>query len=85
MEDKMNTVIEGMLNDAEQICEKMVTTDRGTPQSYICIQISKKEMKKELTVDIQDNLGTDFKSDQFQKFMDERMEEMVESKENAGY
>ena len=85
IENKMNSVIEGMLNDAEQICEKMVTTDRGTPQSYICIQISKKEMKKEVTDELKGELGTDFKADQFQKFMDERMEEMVEAKENAGY
>lgn len=85
IEDGFNTVIEGLLNDAKQMCEKMVYTDRGTPKSYIAIEISKKVMKKEVTDELKGDLGTDFKADQFQKFMDERMEEMIESKENAGY
>lgn len=87
MENKMNAVVEGMLNDAMQTCDLMGQSDRGTWEAYIAIEIPKNDMKKKMTevLSKDEKLGIDFNEAQFQKFMDEKMEGMLEAKKNAGY
>ena len=87
MENKMNAVVEGMLNDAIQTCDLMGQSDRGTWEAYIAIEIPKNDMKKKMTevLSKDEKLGIDFNASQFQKFMDEKMEGMLEAKKNAGY
>ena len=87
MENKMNAVVEGMLNDAIQTCDLMGKSDRGTWEAYIAIEIPKNDMKKKMTevLSKDEKLGIDFNESQFQKFMDEKMEGMLEAKKNAGY
>lgn len=87
MENKMNAVVEGMLNDAIQTCDLMGQSDRGTWEAYVAIEIPKNDMKKKMTevLSKDEKLGIDFNEAQFQKFMDEKMEGMLEAKKNAGY
>lgn len=84
--ETVNVVSQGVLNHAEQICEKMGRTEKGLPESYIVLQVSKKEIKKEITDSVQEKKwGVDIDAEKFQQFMDEKWEDMIEQKENAGY
>lgn len=87
MERMFNGVIEGMLNDARTVCDNYKMTDRGTYHYYVAIEIPKAEIKKNVTEALSkdEKLGIDFNAAQFQKFMDERMDAMLEAKKNAGY
>jgi len=84
---KMNGVIEGMLRDANKTCEKAGIDQKGNKKWYICIEIPKKELNSKLmnVMSEDEKLKRDFDAAQMQKFMDERMQQMLDAKKNAGY
>lgn len=75
VEREITQVIERMLNDAEQTCEKMYQTEAGTYQSHIAIRISKKEIVKKVATELSEDqkLETLFNREQFRKWADEYM------------
>jgi len=84
---KLNGVVDGMLHDAKKICENPGVDVKGNTNWYVCIEIPKKELNNKLieTLSTDEKLRRDFDADQMQKFMDERMQQMLEAKKNAGY
>lgn len=84
---KLNGVVDGMLQDAKKICEKPGVDVKGNTNWYVCIEIPKKELNKKLmeTLSTDEKFRRDFDADQMQKFMDERMQQMLEAKRKAGY
>ena len=84
---KLNGVIEGMIRDANKVCEKSGIDVKGNTKWYICIEIPKRELNEKLknVMSEDDKLRLDFNAAQMQKFMDERMQQMLEAKKNAGY
>lgn len=84
---KLNGVVDGMLQDANKICEKPGVDVKGNTNWYVCIEIPKKELNKKLmeTLSTDEKFRRDFDADQMQKFMDERMQQMLEAKRKAGY
>lgn len=84
---KLNGVVEGMLHDANKICEKQGVDVKGNTKWYICIEIPKRELNQKLknVFSEDEKLKRDFDADQMQKFMDERMQQMLDAKKNAGY
>lgn len=84
---KLNGVVDGMLQDAKKICEKPGVDVKGNTNWYVCIEIPKKELNKKLmeTLSTDEKFKRDFDADQMQKFMDERMQQMLEAKRKAGY
>ncbi len=84
---KLNGVVEGMLRNADKVCEKIGVDAKGNTKVYYAIQIPKKELNKKLMDVMSDDekLKRDFDAAQMQKFMDERMQAMLEAKKNAGY
>lgn len=84
---KLNAVVEGMLHDAKKICERAGVDVKGNTNWYVCIEIPKKELNDKLieTFSADEKLRRDFDADQMQKFMDERMQQMLEAKKKAGY
>ena len=84
---KLNGVVDGMLQDAKKICEKPGVDVKGNTNWYVCIEIPKKELNKKLmeTLSTDEMFKRDFDADQMQKFMDERMQQMLEAKRKAGY
>lgn len=90
MEGKMLATVEGMLNDAEKLCQEHSKDSNGRYVYYAAFQVSKKKFKKELTDDLNklsddEKLEIDFRDQQFQKFMDERLQQQLDAKKNAGY
>ena len=75
-EREITAVIERMLNDAEQTCEKLYQTPSGTYQSHIAIRISKKELAKKTATALSDDQKLEgmFHRDQFRKWMEEYLE-----------
>lgn len=84
---KLNGVVDGMLQEAKKICEKPGVDVKGNTNWYVCIEIPKKELNKKLmeTLSTDEKFRRDFDADQMQKFMDERMQQMLEAKRKAGY
>lgn len=84
---KLNGVIDGMIHDANKTCEKAGVDVKGNKKWYICIEIPKKELNQKLMNVMSDDekLRRDFDADQMQKFMDERMQQMLDAKKKAGY
>lgn len=82
MEGEMYTVVEKMLNDAAKTCEKMYQNASGNYESYIAIQVSKKEMVNQMSTKLSANeeLEIEFNRDQFRKFAEKKMKEMEEYK-----
>ncbi len=87
MESKLNGVVEKMLNDADKECEKSIVDIKGQFEYYYVVRISKSDLKKQMTeaLTADEKLGIDFNEFKMQKFMDEKMEQMLEAKKNAGY
>lgn len=87
MASDLNGVVEKMLNDADKVCEDNGVDYQGNERYYYAIQIPKKDLKKQMieTLSADEKLGIDFREDQMQKFMDERMAGMLEAKKAAGY
>lgn len=90
MEGKMLATVEGMLNSLEKLCQEYSTDRNGRYVYYYAAQISKKAFKKQLTEDLNslsedEKLNIDFRDQQFQKFMDERLQQQLDAKKNAGY
>lgn len=80
MEGEFYQVVERMLNDASKTCEKMYQNQNGAYESYIAIQVSKKELINKMTDKLTDNqeLEIEFNRDQFRKFADKKMKELQE-------
>ncbi len=74
-EREVTAVIERVLNDAEQTCEKLYQTTSGTYQSHIAIRISKKEMANKMATALSDDQKLEgmFHRDQFRKWAEEYM------------
>lgn len=87
MENKLNGVVEKMLNDADKECEKSIVDVKGNFEYYYVVRIPKGDLKKQMTeaLTADEKLGIDFNEFKMQKFMDEKMEQMLEAKRNAGY
>lgn len=87
METKLNGVVEKMLNDADKECEKSIVDIKGNFEYYYVVRIPKSDLKKQMTeaLTADEKLGIDFNEFKMQKFMDEKMEQMLEAKKNAGY
>ena len=77
-EREITSVVERMLNDAEQTCEKMYQTPAGTYQSHIAIRISKKELAKNMATALSDDQKLEgmFHRDQFRKWAEEYMKNL---------
>ena len=77
-EREVTAVIERMLNDAEQVCEKMYQTPSGTYQSHIAIRISKKEMANKMASALSDDQKLEgmFHRDQFRKWAEEYLKNL---------
>lgn len=75
VEREITQVVEKMLNDAEQTCEKMYQTEAGTYQSHIAIRISKKEIVKRVADALSEDqkLETLYNREQFRKWAEEYM------------
>ncbi len=75
-------VIERMLNDVEQTCDKTYRTPSGAYQSHIAIRISKKEIARNVSDALSQDkkLETLFNRDQFRKWAEEYMREFNASK-----
>lgn len=80
MESEMYTVVERMLNDAAKTCEKMYQNQSGNYESYIAIQVSKKELINRMSEKLTNNqeLEIEFNRDQFRKFAEKKMKELME-------
>ena len=76
-EREITAVIERMLNDAEQTCEKLYQTPSGTYQSHIAIRISKKELANKMSTALSGDQKLEgmFLRDQFRKWAEEYMKE----------
>lgn len=76
-EREVITVIERMLNDAEQVCEKMYQTPSGTYQSHIAIRISKEDLITNVSNALSGNQKLEgmFHRDQFRKWAEKLMKE----------
>ena len=77
-EREVTAVIERMLNDAEQVCEKMYQTPSDTYQSHIAIRISKKEMANKMASALSDDQKLEgmFHRDQFRKWAEEYLKNL---------
>ena len=86
MEKEMNQVVEHMLNDAEQICEKLYQLPKdGQYESWISIQIPKKEMVDNMEKAISDNeeLEIYFKRNEFRKYAEDKIKELKDARKEA--
>lgn len=87
MENKLNGVVEKMLNDADHECEKSIVDPKGNLEWYYVIRIPKGDLKKQMTeaISADEKLNIDFNEFKMQQFMDEKMDSMLEAKKAAGY
>lgn len=78
MEGEFYSVVERMLNDAAKTCEKMYQNQNGAYESFIAIQVSKKELINKMADKLTDNqeLEIEFNRDQFRKFAEKKMKEL---------
>lgn len=81
VERMCNTAIEGMLDNAEKICEDSYRSDRGDWDSYYTVQIRKADIKEKMQQTLADKVGAD--KDQFQKVFDERADKLIQEGKNA--
>ncbi len=87
MQNTMDGVIEGMLNNAEKTCETVRKNGNGQYVVYYGIQISKEELIKKSSeaLSADQKLGIDFNDAKFQEFAAKRAAELKEAKAAAGY
>lgn len=73
-------VVDRMLNDAEQTCEKRYQTQTGTYQVHLAVRISKKELAQKVSDKLteDDKLRTEYDRERFRKFAQEYMEGLKE-------
>lgn len=83
IEGEMYTTLNKMLNDAEQVCEKMKKTNSGTYQAHIAIKISKEELidKTATALSQNDKLEMEFNREQFRKWMKQHLQDEKEYRE----
>lgn len=83
IEGEMYTTLNKMLNDAEQVCEKMYKTNSGTYQAHIAIKISKEELidKTATALSQNDKLEMEFNREQFRKWMKQHLQDEKEYRE----
>ena len=77
MEQEITSVVERMLNDANQVCEKLYQTPAGVYQSHLAIQISKKEVASQTSKALSENqkLETLFNREQFRKWAEQYLKD----------
>ena len=80
MEGEFYQVVERMLNDAAKTCEKMYQNKTGAYESFIAIRVSKKELINQMANKLSDNqeLEIEFNREQFRKFAEKKMKEIME-------
>ena len=80
VEGEIATVVERMMNDVEQTCEKMYQTPAGTYQSHIAIRISKEELAQKTATALSENdkLRMEYDRERFRKFAEEYMKGLNE-------
>lgn len=81
MEREMTQVVDKMLNDADNPCEKMTKTKNGTYNSYYVIEVSKKELvdnfdKAIETVSQDEELEIEYRRDKLREYAKKYMEDM---------
>lgn len=81
MERELTQVVDKMLNDADNPCEKMTKSKNGTYNSYYVIEVSKKEIVDNFsdaveTLSQNEELEMEFRRDQFRKYAEKYMEAM---------
>lgn len=83
LEDGFDKLVEKMVNDAQKTCEKFSKLGTGEFQSYIAIQIPKKQMMDNMlnTVSESEELEIEFNRDQFRKYAEKRMADMKAAQE----
>ena len=81
MEGEMDKIVERMVNDASKTCEKFSQLKTGEYQSYIAIQIPKKEMMNNMLTKLSENeeLEIETHREEFCKYAEKRMAEMKET------
>lgn len=84
LERETPKIIEKMLNDAEKICEKTTIDKNGAYNTYIVLQISKKELVDKIvnTLSEDEELNAEFNRQQFREYAEEKMEKMKEAQKN---
>lgn len=82
LEDGLDKLVEKMVNDAEKTCEKFSQLQTGEFQSYIAIQIPKKDMLDNMlnTLSNNEELEIEFNREQFRKYAEKRIDEMKASR-----
>jgi len=86
MEGEINQVVERMVNDAEQTCDRsFIDNNTGNYVSWMSIQIPKKELVNNMEKALSDNeeLEIYFKRDEFRKYAEEKMQQMKAARKEA--
>lgn len=81
MEREMTQVVDKMLNDADNPCEKMTKSKNGTYNSYYVIEVSKKELVDNFdqavkTLSQNEELEIDYRREQLREYAKKYTEEM---------
>lgn len=84
MESELYSVVERMLNDAAKTCEKMYQNPSGNYESFIAIQVSKKELIDNMDKRLSSNqeLEVEYNREQFRKYAEKKMKELQEMQDN---
>ena len=84
LEDGFDKLVEKAVNDAQKTCEKFSQLRTGEYQSYIAIQIPKKQLIDDMLNTLTENeeLEIEFNRDQFRKYAKNRMDEMKKAQRN---
>lgn len=82
VEREIVQVVERMLNDANQVCEKLYQTPAGTYQAHLALHISKKELASKAATALSEDqkLETLFNREQFRKWAEQYMKDYEASK-----
>lgn len=80
MEREMTQVVDKMLNDADNPCEKMTKSKNGTYNSYYVIEVSKKELVDNMdkaveTVSHNEELEIEYRRDKLREYAKKYMNE----------
>ncbi len=78
IESEFEILVEKYLNDARQTCEEMTINNAGLFESYISIEIPKKQLINDFSkqLDENDKLSIEFNRDEFRKYAEEKVANM---------
>ena len=82
VEREIVQVVERMLNDAKQVCDRTYQTPAGTYQAHLALHISKKELASKAATALSEDqkLETLFNREQFRKWAEQYMKDYEASK-----